>query len=158
MMNKTILRSITIIGVLGLLALAVRLPSQALAAPLPPRPSPMPTRTPTPTPAAPAPTARPARPSGAHIVLYVQSAPAELWTIVQWQDALGGWHDVEGWQGTLDDGHQKLWWVAEKDFDTGPFRWALYKSQGGALLAVSESFYLPDRTNAVVEVEVSLGP
>ncbi len=81
--------------------------------------------------------------------------PAGLWTIVPWQDALGGWHDVQGWQGTLD-GYQKLWWVAEDDFGTGPFRWALYQGKGGALLAVSESFYLPGLTNETVEV--SLGP
>jgi hypothetical protein len=28
--------------------------------------------------------------------------PRALWTVVQWQDALGDWHDVEGWVGPLD--------------------------------------------------------
>jgi hypothetical protein len=158
--KRVCINCILIAVVIGVLALATWLPSQSLAAPsapLPPRPTftptPLPTLTPTPT------SSRPHRPlAGAHIVLYVQAAPAGLWTIVQWQDALGGWHDVQGWQGTLDDGYQKLWWVAEKDFSTGPFRWALYKSQGGALLAVSASFHLPGLTGETVMVEASLGP
>ena len=148
-------------AVVGVLALGTWLPSQSLAAPSAPLP-PRPTFTPTPaaTPVRP-PTATPSRPSllvGAHIVLYVQAPPAGLWTIVQWQDALGGWHDVQGWQGTLDDGYQKLWWVAEGDFNTGPFRWALYESQGGALLDVSESFHLPGLKGETVTMEASLRP
>ena len=36
-------------------------------------------------------------PPGAYIELQTQAAPAEAWTVVQWQDQLGGWHEVEGW-------------------------------------------------------------
>ena len=52
------------------------------------------------------------KPAGAHIVLPVPSAPVGAWTIVQWQDSAGGWHDIEGWQGTLDESDQKMWWLA----------------------------------------------
>jgi hypothetical protein len=54
---------------------------------------------------------RRSQPAGCFIKLHVQFPPAwpwaqvhwqELWTSVQWQDAGGEWHAVEGWQGTLD--------------------------------------------------------
>jgi hypothetical protein len=97
---------------------------------------------------------------GGFIELHVQAVqvPAGVWTVVQWQDAFGGWHDVEGWQGTLDAGDQKVWWVADKDFSTGPFRWVVYQGQGGPSLVASESFYLPAVSGERVRVEVSLGP
>lgn len=128
--------------------------SLAQAAPpaLPPRPTPV-----TPTPISmPASTS----PGWAVIELHVQAARPELWTVVQWQDALGGWHDVEGWRGTLDEISngmgQKKWWVARADFDTGPFRWVIYQGPGGRLLAASEAFRLPRYENMTVVVEVSL--
>jgi len=68
-----------------------------------------------------------------------------LWTVVQWQDALGEWHDVTGWQGIPDDvlktdyGYYivKLWWVGERDTNTGPFRWLVY--QQGAVGSKSDN-------------------
>ena len=70
--------------------------------------------------------------------------------------------DVEGWQGTFDDaqtgGRTKQWWVAEKDFGTGPFRWLVYQEQGGPMLAASESFDLPAFNGAIVSVEPTLKP
>ena len=82
----------------------------------------------------------------------------ELWTIVQWQDHAGGWQDVEGWQGTLDevdgDVGRKVWWVNDDDLDTGPFRWVIYQSRGGDVLIRSESFHLPPRTGTVIVVDV----
>jgi len=39
------------------------------------------------------------------------------------------------------------WWVAQKDFGTGPFRWAVYPSDGDAMLAASTPFILPDTVN-----------
>jgi len=74
------------------------------------------------------------------------------------QDALGGWHDVEGWQGALDKESSKGWWVAAQDYGKGPFRWAVYEGQGGKRLAASESFYLPSSHGQVVRVEISLAP
>jgi hypothetical protein len=97
------------------------------------------------------------QPVGAHIVLHVPSAPAGVWTIVQWQDSAGGWHDIDGWQGTLDEGDQKMWWLGPGLFGKGPFRWLVYQSTSGEkLLAASESFYLPDAEGEKLGVEVLL--
>jgi hypothetical protein len=72
----------------------------------------------------------------------------EVWTAVQWQDRWGVWHDVWGWQGTLDEMLSgevgaKVWWVAKSDLGKGPFRWLVYGSKSGSLVDWSEPFYLP---------------
>ena len=126
--------------------------AQAAPSALPPRPTPV-----TPTPPS---VSVPTSPGWAAIELHVQPTQADRWTVVQWQDAFGGWHDVEGWRGTLDEvsngvGNKK-WWVARPNFDTGPFRWVVYQNQGGKLLAVSKVFRLPPSENSAVVVEVSL--
>lgn len=97
------------------------------------------------------------KPIGAYIELQPQGATDGAWTVVQWQDSTGSWQDVEGWRGPLDEGRKK-WWVSQRDFGRGPFRWAMHQDQGGELLAVSESFYLPDTANELVQIEVSLVP
>ena len=74
--------------------------------------------------------------------------------MVQWQDAFGAWHDMEGWQGTFDEGNKKTWWVAKADFGKGPFRWTV--TQRCKMLASSEAFYLPTVTGQVVNVSMSL--
>jgi hypothetical protein len=102
-------------------------------------------------------------PVGAYIVLYVPSAPAGLlgapdgaWTLVQWQDEAGNWHDVDGWQGTLDDGGQRSWWLAADLFGKGPFRWLVYRgADGDRPIATSEAFFLPDSPGAKLQVKVS---
>jgi hypothetical protein len=94
-------------------------------------------------------------PDGAHIVLQVPSAPAGVWTIVQWQDTAGGWHDIEGWSGSLDEGNQKTWWLGPNLLGKGPFRWLVYQGERGKLLATSDSFYLPDTAGKKVRVEMS---
>jgi hypothetical protein len=88
-----------------------------------------------------------------------------LWTIVQWQDPRGIWHDVEGWKGTLDEvkvsesgdvtGY-KTWWVSGEHMGKGPFRWRVYQGEGGWLLATSETFDLPSFNRATLMVEVPL--
>jgi hypothetical protein len=93
---------------------------------------------------------------GAYVELHVHSAQAGVWTVVQWQDNNGDWHDVEGWQGNFDQGNKKVWWVAAADFNKGPFRWATYRSRGGELLATSKPFYLPQMPNETMLVEVWL--
>jgi len=137
-------------AILCVLVVAALLPTAAHA--LPPRPTPV---TPTPIPVAVF-----TSPGWAVIELHVQPAQAGRWTVVQWQDALGGWHDVEGWRGTLDEVSNgvgtKKWWVARPNLNTGPFRWVIYQSQGGKLLAASEAFRLPRYENTAVLVEVSL--
>jgi len=93
----------------------------------------------------------------------------ELWTVVQRQDGLGNWQDIEeGWQGTFDEftynrdentcEGKKTWWVAKADFDKGPYRWVVYQGRGGEPLAQSEPFYLPHSADKIVNVEGSLVP
>jgi hypothetical protein len=79
---------------------------------------------------------------GAQIMLHVENIVSQnIWTIVQWQDAHNDWHDVAGWQGTLDSNNSKTWWVGEEDLDTGPFRWLVVEDN--QILGISDSFYLP---------------
>ena len=95
--------------------------------------------------------------SGAYIKLTVENALPNVWTEVHWQDAQGDWHPVEGWRGTLDDGTTKLWWVAPRDFDTGPFRWVVYATQASDIvIAISQSFNLSEHTNTTVLVNLTL--
>ncbi|MGQ9681042.1 MAG: hypothetical protein ACUVX9_00740 [Anaerolineae bacterium] len=79
----------------------------------------------------------------------------DLWTVVQWQDTGGGWHDVQGWQGWLD-GESKTWWVAPQDLGTGPFRWVVYHGRCGAVAGASGPFLLPNAPDQVVEARVVL--
>ena len=49
-------------------------------------------------------------PVGAYIEMLPSAAmTADSWSVVQWQDSSGGWHDVEGWQTSTADGGR--WWV-----------------------------------------------
>jgi hypothetical protein len=161
---------VLIAGVIGALLASMWLSSLPIttAGQLPPLP-PVPTATLTPMPK---PTSPPA--TGSFIELHIQFPQAwpwdkvhwqELWTVVQWQDDQGLWRNVEGWQGTLDNvmtGEDrdvvgcKKWWVAKGDLGKGPFRWVVYKSQGGAALATSEAFYLPDTLGETVRIDVAL--
>jgi hypothetical protein len=156
-MKAVRIRPTLITSILGMLLLAVALPALAMPLALPPRPTPEPAAQPEST--------------GAPIELRVQFSPAwsrsripwqELWAVVQWQDRLGNWHDVEGWRGTLDEVNDgvgtKMWWVARVDFDKGPFHWVVYQAPGSKLLAKSESFNLPHFDGKRVRVEVSLQP
>jgi hypothetical protein len=88
----------------------------------------------------------------------------EVFTVVQWQDGNGDWHDVEGWRGQPDNivGRTaiKTWWVSEADLGTGPFRWRVFwdvyvdVSPSTARVMDSSPFYLPDAGRTVV-VEMS---
>ena len=114
-------------------------------------------------------------PDGAQLMLLVQFPQGwpwesthwqELWTVVQWQDPHTGlWHTVDGWQGTLDMVEvdeaglvtgRKAWWVGKDELGKGPFRWLVYKGQGGSLLATSTVFDLPDAAGTSVTVMVAL--
>jgi hypothetical protein len=84
----------------------------------------------------------------------------DIWTAVQWQDRWGVWHDVSGWQGTLDemlpdDIGAKVWWVAKSDLDKGPFRWIVYSERSGYKIGQSEPFYLPATKGEGVIVTVT---
>ena len=97
-----------------------------------------------------------------NVSLVISSASSwqSLWTVVQWQDHRGAWHDVDGWQGTLDqvvDGEgKKTWWLSKGLLNKGPFRWVVQRTQGGTWLATSERFYLPDAGGRTRRVELSL--
>ncbi|MCP4423987.1 MAG: hypothetical protein GY803_05815 [Chloroflexi bacterium] len=130
----------SLIAAMGLWLLAAAW-STDLAAALPPRPTPE---------------SEKSGEKGAYIKLTIEAAPAGLWTIVQWKDGLGDWHNVDGWQGTLDDGVTKQWWVAPDNFDTGPFRWTAYDGVEGEFLAASEEFDLPARAKQFVLVDLSV--
>ncbi len=161
-------------AVVGLASLwsSVRAASPAL----PPRPpTPTPTLVPSPTPLPGQPPFTP-RLGGGWIELRVRFSPSwpwdrnhwqELWSVVQWKDERGYWRDVAGWQGGLNtitiaaDGTvigKQGWWVTKGDLGGGPFRWRVFRSRGGRVLATSEPFYLPDRVGESLWVEVSLGP
>ena len=149
-----------IVRALCALTVVALLPALAYAAPeaLPPRPTP-----------APSPIVAPGSGSaGAFIKLRLNLKPGwqtpwqQLWTVVQWQDRFGVWHDVEGWQGTPDEAAastcSKEWWVGDADLGTGPFRWMVYQNRGGRLLAASPAFNLPGAAGATTVVEMALEP
>ncbi len=138
------------IGLLGLWTLTLFSTSTASAGSLPPRPTPGPT-----------PVVVGGQPGqGAAIELHVSAAQPGWWTVVQWQDAQKNWNTVTGWQGIFDaitsGVGSKLWWVATTDFGKGPFRWTIYDSKGGKMLAASETFSLPaqSRTKTVVTIQM----
>ena len=131
--------------------------------PLPPRPgADLPPRPDVPPPAPPAvfETAgqdKPGPPPGAHIELSGLPRIGAYWTMVQWQDRQGNWHNVDGWQGTPDNGGKK-WWVAAKDFGTGPFRWVVFGGQNGPEMGHSDNFLLPPFARQTVQVSINITP
>jgi hypothetical protein len=95
-------------------------------------------------------------PIGTYLELRLIGASAGVWTVVQWQDSAGNWHDVQGWQGTPDAQGDKRWWVAAKDFGTGPFRWVVKQGFNGPVLGMSAPFNLPGGADEIVQVTVLL--
>lgn len=93
-------------------------------------------------------------PTGSHIELVATGFPGE-WSTVQWQDVNGDWQNVGGWSGTLDEWGTRRWWVAAKDFGTGPFRWVVGAPSSPAPVMISEPFYLPAVGAETVLVSIS---
>ena len=130
----------------ALLLTAVLFPARPVLA-LPPRPEPAPISPPT---------------VGGGIELRAYATQTIDWesvnTLVQWQDGLDGWHNIDSWRGTMDeiyaDGGRKTWFVPEEHFGTGPFRWVVY--QGPEALATSEPFDMPEANNQLVRTVVTL--
>jgi hypothetical protein len=89
---------------------------------------------------------------GAYIEL---TSANQGWSVVQWQDENGDWHNVDGWQGNIDNDGTKRWWVAQKDFGSGPFRWVVLAAPNGQMLANSASFRLPSEVNMIQPVIAS---
>ena len=73
------------------------------------------------------------------IRLHVTPRQGRYWSVVQWQDEQGTWHDVGGWTGAVTTG-SIMWWVEEKDFGKGPFRWAVYQEGGPVVHRAGGSF------------------
>jgi hypothetical protein len=90
----------------------------------------------------------------------------EVWSWIQWQDSLGQWHNVDGWQGTLEDIQSyngiymafKTWRLFDGLYGQGPFRWVVSDSYMGTTVAISEPFYLPAQSGQVLCVDVLLDP
>lgn len=68
---------------------------------------------------------------GGFIKLAVEPGLLGLWSRVQWRDASGRWHEVDGWQGTYYRDNEVLWWVSISKLGTGPYRWVLSERPGG---------------------------
>ena len=94
---------------------------------------------------------------GGKIVLHLP-AGINAWTIVQWQDEFGRWHDIQGWGGypTWDAQNQEWaveWWVDEENFSEGPFRWVGTADENNQKrLFVTASFILPERMGQIVDI------
>lgn len=104
------------------------------------------------------PTITPVR--GAQIVLVLPDGTAvspAWWSVVQWQDDDGRWHDVAGWQGTFDAAGRVTWWVGPEHLGTGPFRWVVYESADRRReIGRSAPFAMPDHDLARLEVRPAL--
>jgi hypothetical protein len=140
---------------IGMCLILLFQPTHTQAAPtLPPRPTIAPLTTPDPPPHA----------EGGWIVLRAalkdMMSAQTVWSVVQWQDAAGEWHNVEGWQGTFDvvvgTVGIKTWWVAPRDLAKGPFRWVIYQERDGAWLAASDTFYLPRNLAETIYITLPL--
>ena len=140
-------------------ALAAAPLSPAQAEPVATRP---PRSTPATKPIPPSPETQPGS-AGAQIELRVKPVTAgwpTLWTVVEWQDAKGKWHAVEGWHGGLDEAAggegTKTWWVYQRDLGKGLFRWIVLDRPDGRVLSVSEPFSLPSMSGQVTSVAARL--
>lgn len=144
------------IAILGVIIYMLLWTPSSVHADLPPRDTvtPIPTPTDVVTPA-PSPSTREPKTPVATILLSVEPADKGLSSVVQWQDAQGDWHDVESWRGDIVNG-RTIWWVTEKDWGTGPFRWAVFAQTDGILLATSEPFYLPSQAGTIGRVSIQL--
>ena len=95
------------------------------------------------------------------ITALIGGLPSSIWITVQWQDPLGQWHTVDGWQGGASSvdafgGLFQQWDIGPELFGRGPFRWALYNFQGGSLIGVSPNFNMP--ATAQLNLYMSMAP
>lgn len=90
----------------------------------------------------------------------VPDAPAGSKVVVQWQDGLGGWHDVRAWRGSLhaadSGGPPTIQWSASSDLaGQGPFRWVIYNPLGDRIVGVSPSFTIPEAGGVELSLNLS---
>lgn len=94
--------------------------------------------------------------TGGFIEVVIPDAPDSVWTVVEWQDGEGVWHEVTGWRDGLADVDSRRWWVGPENFGTGPYRWVIYDGPEGTLLATSDWFDMPPQPRALVRAVVNL--
>jgi len=97
-----------------------------------------------------------APPAEGAITLRAYPTEPDYWTVVEWGDSQGGWHQVEGWQALFDDQHQVAWGISSDDFGKGPYRWVIHESKGGAIVAASDPFSLPASAGEAVGIHIPL--
>lgn len=117
--------------------------TQTPAAELPPRPPP----------------ATPIRGAQIALVLPPDAVPSPWWwSVVQWQDDQGLWHDVDGWQGTFDPATGRVvWWVGPEQLGRGPFRWLVYDTaERHHEVGRSAPFQMPDQHLSLLEIALIL--
>lgn len=94
------------------------------------------------------------------IAIYVPNAPTGAWVGIQWIDSAGIWHDVPGWQGSLDLNANsttpfKQYTVFHNQLGAGPFHWVLYTQKDGSIIGVSPNFTLPQNAGQMLTTFVS---
>lgn len=145
-----------LIFVLAMIGAALLLPSLPTAASgFPPRPTDIPNPTPESPPESMATPVPDTTNEGALIFLHIPSPPADLQTIVQWQDGLGEWHDVTGWQGTLNEANFIVWWVAPRDLGAAWYRWVAFTTDG-RIHTTSDAFSLPEQPDQALHILITL--
>lgn len=90
----------------------------------------------------------------------------DLWHEVEWYSEQNGWTQVNGWHGRFDAIYQedemmvarRELWGENHHVGTGPFRWRVYRSENGALLASSDAFYMPQQPGNIVIVRQEMTP
>lgn len=136
--------SVVVFGMAMILVIASQpMGVQGVASDLPPRPTPTPVQESDPS-------AGPVGHDGGFAMLRLDmmddyNMDQELWTVIQWQDPEGVWHDTNGWQGNFDQYAHVDWHVASEHFGDAPFRWLVYADESrGEMLRMSEEFTLPE--------------
>lgn len=80
------------------------------------------------------------------ISVYLPDSPAGSLVGVQWQDGLGAWHNVDGWQATVQPDANNFqvvrWTISPASYGQGPFRWVVVQPDG-SVWGVSPGFNLP---------------
>ncbi len=96
---------------------------------------------------------------GAYIALQIEPAPGRpMWTEVAWQDGDGEWHSIPGWSGLSRPAGDLRWYVERAQLGNGPFRWSVHRRFGAPPMGVSEPFMLPELSQQVQNVIVSIVP
>ncbi len=106
--------------------------------------------------AAPTLLAAPASSSGtATITVYARGGALGQRVAVQWGDAIGGWHTVDGWTAALDHLTPQgvpfqRFTVLSSNYGQKPFRWVIYYPDGVTVWAIGPWFTLPTQDGSDV--------